>query len=266
MMSPKAQQENRKTFSIILATYNCGRKIESTVESILAQNSELFDLIIVDGGSTDDTLERLEKITGGKGSTIISEKDSGVYDAFNKGTALATGKYLYFIGAGDRLRKGILQEIVKLLPNDQQDIPLLIYGDAWVVSKQIEYGDEFNKMRIQKENLCHQSAFYGRRLFDMFGNFNERYKIFADWEFNLKCFGDQRVQKKYIDRIIVDFEGGGLSATEQDANFSKDFSRLVIKHLGVKKFAVFNLRKAYSKAYWAIYHPYFRPLIKILRQ
>ncbi len=85
-----SETASQKIFSIIMATYNCGEKVENTLQSIFSQNKELFELIVVDGASTDNTLDYIKKYESSL--ILISEKDGGVYDAFNKGIDIATGK------------------------------------------------------------------------------------------------------------------------------------------------------------------------------
>jgi len=91
----------RKRFSVITPTLNPGPKLEATINSVLSQNQKLFEYIIVDGGSTDETLNVIRKY--GKRIKWVSKKDRGVYDAMNKGIKMARGDYLYFLGAGDHL-------------------------------------------------------------------------------------------------------------------------------------------------------------------
>ena len=256
-----AKASNRKIFSIVLATYNCGRKIEPTIESILCQNKDLFELIVVDGASTDDTLDRVKKYESSL--KLISEKDGGVYHAFNKGIESAAGQYLYFIGAGDRLREGVLETVSEFLPPGVQ---ALVYGDAYVVKEKIHYGGEFCESRLQRQNICHQAVFYHRDIFALVGKYDLRYSIFSDWALNLKCFGDRRVSKQYLRRVIVDFEGGGLSSTGGDADFKKDFPRLIRNYLGVKSYIAYKSPRVASGIYWKVYFPFVRPLVGALRR
>lgn len=261
MASAAEANSSRKIFSIVLATYNCGRKVEPTIESILCQNKDLFELIVLDGASTDDTLDCIRKYESSL--TLVSEKDGGVYDAFNKGIDLATGQYLYFIGAGDKLREGVLETVSEFLPSD---VPALVYGDAYVVKEQIHYGGEFDESRLQKQNICHQAAFYHCEIFELIGKYELRYSIFSDWALNLKCFGDRRVRKRHLQRIIVDFEGGGLSSTDGDADFKKDFPRLVRDYLGIKSYIAYKSPRVSSGIYRKIYFPFVRPLVSALRR
>jgi len=261
MASAAKANSSRKIFSIVLATYNCGRKVEPTIESILCQNKDLFELIVFDGASTDDTLDCIRKYESDL--KLISEKDGGVYHAFNKGIDLASGEYLYFIGAGDRLREGVLETVGEFLP---PGVPAFVYGDAFVVKEQIHYGGEYDESRLQKQNLCHQAIFYHRDIFELTGKYDLRYSIFSDWALNLKCFGDRRIEKRYLPRVIVDFEGGGLSSTDGDADFKKDFPRLVRKHLGLKSYINYKSPQVSSGIYRKIYFPFVRPLVSALRR
>src|SRR2546421_9448699 len=115
----------KKLFSIITPTLNPGRKLEDTINSVLSQNKELFEYIIVDGGSTDETLDIIRK--SGERIKWISEEDRGPYDSMNKGIGMATGDYLYFLGAGDLLRPNILEKVEKYIPSK----PLtFVYGNV----------------------------------------------------------------------------------------------------------------------------------------
>lgn len=256
-----AQASSRKIFSIVLAVYNCGRKIEPTIESILCQNKDLFELIVVDGASTDDTLDCIEKYKGSL--KLISEKDDGVYDAFNKGIDLATGQYLYFIGAGDKLRAGVLETVREFLP---PGVTAFVYGDAYVVKEQINYGGEYDESRLQKQNICHQAVFYHRDIFRLVGKYELRYSIFSDWALNLKCFGNRRIRKRHLERVIVDFEGGGLSSTDGDADFKNDFPRLVRRYLGLKSYINYKSPLVSSVIYRKVYFPLVRPFVSALRR
>lgn len=226
--------ENQKLFSIIVAAYNCGQKIENTLKSIFSNDESLFELIVMDGASTDDTLEHIKKYENRL--TLISEPDEGVYYAFNKAIDLARGKYLYFIGAGDCLKPDILQQIKEFFPTDT---PSLIYGKCRFVKQNIINGKEFKTTLFVRDNLCQQGIFYHRAVFDIVGKFDLRYKIFADWLFNLKCFMRGEISKRFIDLIIADYEEGGLSSEiSRDKLFVKDFPLFIKKHFGLFRYFV----------------------------
>ena len=207
----------RKRFSVVTPTFNSGAKLEATINSVLAQNKKLFEYILIDGGSTDGTLEMLRKY--GRQIKWISEPDSGVYDAMNKGIAKAKGEYLYFLGAGDLLKANIFERVDQIIGDE----PLtFVYGNVNWVGREVIYFGEFDADMLAKSNICHQSIFYERTIFDLIGKYDLRYPKLADYAFNLKCFADERIRKLYIAEIIADYEGGGLS-TDLDINFVKDF-------------------------------------------
>lgn len=212
----------QKLFSIIIPAHNPGPKIEKTIRSVLSQDHSLFELFVVDGGSTDDTLDLLAKYEGE--IKVVSEKDEGVYDAMNKGIALSAGKYLYFIGAGDSLRTAILAKMQSILPLDEFTF---VYGNVYLVDKGEIYDGEFDKAKIKKRNICHQSIFYERRIFEVMGGFETRFRVLADHAFNLKCFWNPRIQRKYLAYVIANFEGGGISGTEEDLPFALEYAELM---------------------------------------
>lgn len=253
----------QKLVSIILATYNCGPKVEKTIKSIISQNKDLFELIVIDGNSTDDTLETVRKYENDL--ILISEEDRGVYDAYNKGINLATGKYFYFIGAGDCLKADVLDYVKDVLQPENIDF---MYGDAYFNKNQMSHGGEFSNLRLCLTNICQQAIFYHHKIFSQLGRFELRYKIYSDWVLNIKCYGSKEIRKKYIQKTIAEYEGGGLSETEKDNNFYKDLSKIIINNLGFQTYKNF-LRQTLScysylifhDFYWNIYYPIFRPYV-----
>lgn len=243
---------DQKLFSIIIATYNCGQKIENTLASIYSQNRELFEVIVLDSLSTDDTLDHIKKYESDL--TLISEKDAGVYYAFNKGLDLATGKYIYFIGAGDCLKPGILDKVKDFLP--LTETPAFVYGRCYFVRQKTENGKVFDSRLFVRDNLCQQGIFYHREVFNVVGKFDLQYKVLSDWRFNLKCFINDGIAKQYLDFVIADYEEGGLSAEITcDPVFLKEFPLFVKKQFGIYQYF---LCKAFLKNPYLFNYIYYR--------
>jgi len=216
----------QKLFSIITPTYNCGAKIVKTILSVLAQDSSLFEYIIIDGDSNDGTQSHIEIFN--TRLKFLSEPDLGVYDAMNKGIDMARGKYLYFLGAGDTLRRSALKNLQPLMP--ERDLAF-VYGNVYWVDEAFIYGGEFDKVKLETYNICHQAIFYERAIFDLIGKFELDYKILADYVLNIKCFGNDQIHKTYLDYVIANFEGGGMSAGRKDAALIETLPRLIEDYL-----------------------------------
>ncbi len=251
---------DQKLFSIIVATYNCGRKVEETLRSILLQEKQLFELIVIDGASTDETLECIKKYEND--IIFVSEKDAGVYDAFNRGIKISRGKYVYFIGAGDCLKPGILEEVQKLLPAEN---PAFVYGKCYFVKHKTLNGRRFTAETFIRDNLCQQGIFYHRSIFDIVGNFDLRYEIFADWFFNLQCFLEKSINKKFIDKIIAYYEEGGISSEiNNDPVFVRDFPVFVREKLGIKNYILCKLFLKFPYTFNYIYYSHYKSLLVYL--
>ena len=226
---------NPPLISVITPTFNSGAKIAATVASVLSQKKELYEFLIIDSGSTDGTLAHLRA----QGSALrwLSERDEGIYDAMNKGIRLTGGEFLYFLGAGDRLLPGMLEavaaEIRKLPCQGKTSRPTLLYGNVDWSSYSRPYDGRFNRFKLLRRNICHQAIFYQRSAFERLGFYNTKYQSLADWEFNIRCFNDRGIRKRYIPLRIADYEAGGNSTVTPDPAFYADLSRLTRQQYGV---------------------------------
>ena len=230
---------SQPVFSVITVTYNCAEPLRRTITSLCQQDATLFEHIIVDGASKDDTVNVIENhaISARYPVRFVSEKDAGIYDAMNKGIALSKGKFLLFINAGDLLMPRILEEILSSLPSNSLS---MLYGNALMEGKHI-YGASFDKSKIAKLNICHQAIFYGRDVFNELGKYDLQYRTLADHAFNIKCFADERIQKTYVDRIISEYEAGGFSAHNIDEAFARNRKSLIKQHLGLHALWVYRI-------------------------
>jgi glycosyltransferase involved in cell wall biosynthesis len=216
-------------FSIIIPVFNAGEKLGKTLDSIIKQKNGLYEIIIVDGKSTDGThqiIEHYSKICND--IKCISEPDQGIYDAMNKGIGMASGAYFYFIGAGDVLRKDILETVVSKLSFSNE----LVYGNVFHKGLNRIFNGEYDIAKIINFSICHQAIFYHREVFRTIGTYNLRYKLRGDSEFNLRCFGSEKIKTRFINEIIADFEGYGFSSKATDEPYFLDKPGLILKYFG----------------------------------
>lgn len=207
-------------FSVIIPTFNSASTLRAALESVVNQSYQDYEVIIMDGLSTDNSLEiaagfKNEKIK------IFSEKDNGVYDAMNKAVDKARGEWLYFLGSDDQLYDSTIFSVIADTAKEQG--LNLIYGDAYFTSRKIVYGDQFDRIRLKTHNISHQAIFYKRYLFERLGKYNTQFKIWADWDFNIRCFSYPDIKTLHIKTTIVKYnDEGGLSAVlMKDSEFIK---------------------------------------------
>jgi len=238
------RNEHSPLLSIITPTFNAGEKIAATVASVLRQDPSLIDYHIIDGGSTDGTVDIVRRIA--PGVDVISEPDdAGIYDAVNKGIARSRGRFFYVLGAGDVLRPGIIAHLAERLAA----LPLnsILYGNVYWISRKRVYDGPFTKRNLTLRSICHQAMFIDRSLVEMLGAYDLRYPISADWHFNIRCFSDPRVQMQYIDEIIADYEGGGISDTGRDTHFQADLPGLIRASFGTRYWLFLKSYRAYRR-------------------
>lgn len=207
--------------SIIIPTYNSQETIKACIDSILCQIYMDYEILIMDGVSQDCTLN-IARSFDDKRITIYSEKDKGVYDAMNKGILKSRGEWLYFLGSDDKLYdENVLKNIIREIEISNPDI---IYGDVYFMKRKMLYDGEFTREKLTTQaNICHQAIFYKRSLFNRLGLFNLDFTIYADWDFNIRCFSTPDLNIQYIEDTISFFndEGGLSSSSLVDENFSK---------------------------------------------
>jgi glycosyltransferase involved in cell wall biosynthesis len=232
-----------KLISIITPAFHAGAKIAATVASVRCQDPSLVDHHVVDGGSSDDTVDVVRRIA--PDVDVISEPDTGIYDAINKGIARSTGRFFLVLGAGDVLRPGIIARIAARLESAPPHS--IVYGNVHWVSLNRAYDGPFTKRKLTLRCICHQAMFIDRSLVDLIGAYDLRYPISADWHFNIRCFGDSRVRAQYIDEIIADYEGGGISQTGRDTRFQADLPGLIRTSLGTRYFLLLLAQRAWRR-------------------
>ena len=249
--------------SIIIVTFNAKKTIRSAIRSVTEQQYSNAELIIVDGASTDGTVEILKELDH-EITCWKSERDNGIYDAMNKGIEMATGKWLLFLGADDKLCKGILNHIFLSPENSDAE---LIYGLINTNDSGKLFGGESNFQKMVATNIPHQAIFYAKTLLSKFNGYDTRYKILADYDLNLKIFEQAVVEKKFINTAIAIFCSTGTSNRTIDYLFFTEKLAWFIDHHGLSKTdkrlakyyffigVAMVLKKNYSKGFRNLVHP-----------
>lgn len=232
--------------SIICPSYNCSNTIRTLIESVVRQTCDNYELIIIDGGSTDGTVDILKEY-GGK-LTFISEKDNGIYDAMNKGISMATGEWLYFIGADDSLySENVIEQIQPHLNTDAGIILCDIMSPTLG-----RCSSSFSLKTFFKNTVHHQGVIYSRRIFaDRM--YDATLRIMADYDMNMyiwrKGFGIATT-----DIVFANHAPEGISGQVRLINYQEEtvvrnrylHSKLLqwfFTLVGYSKFAIKSLRK-----------------------
>lgn len=199
--------------SIITVVRNGREFIEQTIKSVLSQHYSHIEYIVIDGGSTDGTGDVI-KLYSGRISKWISESDSGIADAFNKGLSLSTGDYVLFLNSDDCLASpDVIDRTVQAIIETR--CPELIYGDCNLVDRlsgrhlytaSIEFSIRAFKLG---RTLPHPSLFTSRAYFDRYGKFDTQFRIAMDYEFLLRGAPQSRVV--HVPFVVTHVRTGGIS-------------------------------------------------------
>lgn len=220
--------------SVIIATYNAEKYLDACLSRIEALEIPQLQVIIIDGGSTDNTLNIIKDHTASI-HHWQSEPDQGIYDAMNKGIKLVHSGWVLFLGADDLLEDGFKYMIPEL-----EDPNAIYYGMVDVDG--IIYKGPYTNYRLSKLNICHQAIFYPAQVFTKGHQFNLKYPLWADWLLNIQCWKDPDFRFVYKPYLISTFGIYGASSKQTDTAFEKDRTKIIIKYFGILTWLRYSFR------------------------
>ena len=238
--------------SVITINYNNAKGLKQTINSVVSQTVNDVEFVVIDGGSTDNSIEYVKnekRITN-----WISEADKGIYDAQNKGIQRATGEYLLFLNSGDVLvNDSVLEKISKYLIGNKS----FYYGNLILKKNDVQEKHIAPRLIdmdfILNSTFWHPCVFIKSSLFKKFGLYNTQFKIAGDYEFFVRCLLKPNVTTEYMNEFITLFDGNGISNNseyneilkkEREEAFKINISEIVYESL--KKQNIFS-RSKYSK-------------------
>ncbi len=207
--------------SVITATFNSSKTVRDTIESVLRQTHKDIEYIVVDGGSSDDTMEivrRYEPMFGGR-MRYVSERDRGIYDAMNKGIAMATGEVVGMLNSDDFYTAAdVLEQVARAMSDTAIDA---VYGDVHYVNDEhlgqcVRYytSRPFRRGLMRLGFMPAHPSFYCRRsVYERYGTFDLSYKVAADFENLLRLVFVHRIRTRYIAKDFVTMRTGGASSS-----------------------------------------------------
>ena len=236
-------------FSIITCTFNAGKVLQRTLDSVLAQTYSHVEHIIVDGASTDGTVSMAEAYRQKSDAEdwchevhVKSEPDRGLYDAMNKGIQRATGQYVLFLNAGDTFPAPDTLETVAESVGEGEELPAVLYGDTDVVDGE---GHFLRHRRLAAPRrltwrsfmrgmlVCHQ-AFYARTDLAKATPYDLRYRYSADVDWCIRIMRlarRRRLSLRNVGAVVVNFLDGGLTTAHHRASLRERF-RIMARHYG----------------------------------
>lgn len=219
--------------SIIIVTLNVEKDLQNCLDSISKQAYPNIEVVIMDGQSTDGTLEIIQR-NSGVITTWKSEKDTGIYNAMNKALKLATGKWIYFLGSDDVLFDDFFK-----MSNELTEDNTIYYGSVLKEGKKYYgYADAY---RFAKNAVCHQAIIYPSAVFTKY-SFDEQYRTSADYVLNMQTWKDNNFKWEFKDYILANFNHNGVSANK-DPQLEKNMLSLVFKNFGFLIWLRFAFKK-----------------------
>lgn len=217
------------TLSIITINRNNASGLEKTIRSVLSQSLDVFEYIVVDGASTDGSVEVIQRYADRFGNRLkwVSEPDKGIYNAMNKGIGMASGEYLQFLNSGDSL---VSDDVVEKMCDalEKNGNPSILYGnlikdmpDGHFFRDRCFAGKEITLLGFYRGSLNHSPAYIRRGLFGEYGLYDESFKIVSDWKwfFRVIIFGGEK--PVYFDCDVTLFDMNGISETSKELNWEE---------------------------------------------
>lgn len=233
------EKNNKYKLSIITVNLNNKQGLIETIDSVINQSIKDFEWIIIDGGSTDGSLEII-KNNQQYLNYWISEPDKGVYNAFNKGILQANGEYLYFLNSGDTLFN---KETLKIIIENLKGNPIYISNCKInnFITNYYECSHQEIISKLLKNGIVHQSIIYHKNIFLKYGLYREDLKILSDRFLNIQSLIIGNESYGFIPDIIVNFKKGGLSYNNDLRN--EDIQKLITENPNL--YEIFNFYSNY---------------------
>ncbi|QKF68406.1 glycosyltransferase, family 2 [Arcobacter venerupis] len=209
-MSGIKMNTNKTKVTIVTVTYNAQEYLEQTIKSIIEQDYPNIEYIIIDGASTDKTVDIIKKYE--KYITYwISEPDTGIYDAMNKGINVATGEWINFMNAGDSFcENNTILNVIKSLKNDTD----LISGDIYYIENDEKTYHKQQLINYPMQNMfCYHQTLFTKTSIMKQIKFSTEFRIAGDYDFVLKCY-IKNYKFQYLNFAIANFISGGLAESQ----------------------------------------------------
>lgn len=244
--------------SIITINFNDAKGLEKTIQSVINQTFKDFEYIVVDGASTDGSVDVIHKYAD-KLTHWVSEPDTGIYNAMNKGTRMASGEYCLYLNSGDFLAG---DDVLEMSMNYR-------FNEDVVSCKCLDYNEKHEWLRNPPSNvslftfvhgtLPHPTTFIKRELIIRLGGYNENYRIMSDWCFFLEAMIIHQCSYRTIDVLLTKFNCFGISSTscvDDSIGYLKEkFPRIMDDYKPYDDEAIYNV------LYWLHGYPKIRALI-----
>ncbi|SHF41371.1 Glycosyltransferase involved in cell wall bisynthesis [Bacteroides luti] len=201
-----------KKLSIITINYNNCNGLKKTIESIVNQTYSDYEYIIIDGGSTDGSVEIIKEYAD-KIDYWVSEPDKGIYNAMNKGILKSTGEYCNFMNSGDSYHQtDVLENVLQFCNAD------IVAGKYIKGNMDYPFGHRFDSITMLdfvKGTIPHPASFIKRSLFED-NLYDENYKVISDWKFFIDVLIFKNCSFRNIEIIVTDFDDSGISSTNTE--------------------------------------------------
>ena len=216
--------------SIITINWNNAVGLKKTMESVIAQSCQNFEYIVVDGGSSDGSVDIIKNYDNIPNLKWISEKDKGIYNAMNKGIKMASGEYVQFLNSGDSLTdkdvvKKMLDEVEK---NGHPDIMTgnLLKDYGKVIIRDSNSLDKINLWHFYNGSINHPSSYIKLDLFEQYGLYDESLRIVSDWKWFMNVIVFNNVKPVFVNVDVVLFDTNGISETNEQLNIDEKLNVL----------------------------------------
>lgn len=237
--------------SIITINYNNAEGLKKTIDSVVSQSFQGFEFIVIDGNSSDKSVGVIKQYP--RINEWVSEKDSGIYDAQNKGVTKSKGEYLLFLNSGDILADNqVLQKVSTYLSSGKS----FYYGNL-ILDKNNTKEKHLAPKEIDVDFMLnstfwHPCVFIKSNLFKQFGLYNTSFKIVGDYEFFIRCLLKPNITTEYINEFITEFDGNGIS-NDASQNEIQVKERELAWKLNVSELVYNSLKKhnAFSRSKYA---------------